>query len=101
MRYLSHLAEIGAANIHPYGRVATDCLIACLDPRRGQHLLEVGCGTAETMVRIALRERDAAITGVDMLPQMLRVARRRLWLTGVRGRTQVCLVQANAPLPFS
>jgi ubiquinone/menaquinone biosynthesis C-methylase UbiE len=99
MHYLSHLAELGAANLHPHGRVATARLVECLDLRPGQRVLEVGCGTGETLVRVALAA-DVTITGVDVLPEMLGVARRRLRVAGLQRRARTAEVRAGAALPF-
>jgi len=95
MPYLEYLAEIGATYIHPLAQRATDCLIAALDPRPGERLLEVGCGTAETMARLILQE-EVSVDGVDVLLPMLRVARRRLSLIGARARAFLALADGVA-----
>jgi ubiquinone/menaquinone biosynthesis C-methylase UbiE len=99
MHYLSHLAELGATDLHPQGRRATAQLVHYLDLQPGQQILEVGCGTGETMVRVSLA-CNVTVTGVDVLPEMLRVARSRLRVTGLHHTAQVAQVQAGAPLPF-
>jgi ubiquinone/menaquinone biosynthesis C-methylase UbiE len=99
MHYLSHLAELGATNLHPHGSAATDRLIDCLDLRSGQQVLEIGCGTGETLVRVALA-RDVRVSGVDVLPEMLRAARGRLRLMRLQGRASAAEVRTGAPLPF-
>lgn len=99
MTYLSYLAELGATNIHPLGHRATMALIHSLDLQPGQRVLEIGCGTGETIVRVSLA-CDVTVTGVDALPAMAKVARSRLRVTGLRHATHVDQVQAGAPLPF-
>jgi SAM-dependent methyltransferase len=97
--YLTYLAKTGATHIHPLGKPATESLVAALAPRAGERLLEVGCGTAATAIRIAL-QRDVCIDGIDLLPAMLHAGRRRIRLGGVASR--VSLVRASAaalPLP--
>lgn len=98
LEFLSHLAEMGATNIHPAGRQATERLIAALDLRAGDRALEIGCGTGETMARI-LCQRAVSVEGLDVLPEMLRVARLRLRLTGCAGRAKLHLGQIGTPLP--
>src|SRR3712207_8117502 len=49
---------------HPLGRAATECLIAALDLQPGQRVLEIGCGSAETMVRITHRH-TVEVDGLD------------------------------------
>ena len=93
--YLSYLAEAGATNIHPLAQRGTDCLIDALDPRQVELLLEIGCGTAETMVRLILQAGVSA-DGVDILLPMLKVAQRRLSLTGTSARAHLALACGTA-----
>jgi SAM-dependent methyltransferase len=97
--YLVHLAELGAANLHPLGERATDCLIAALDPLPGQRILEVGCGTGQTMARLILWS-GARVDGVDVLPEMLRMARRRFRITGASSQAALALASGCA-LPWA
>jgi ubiquinone/menaquinone biosynthesis C-methylase UbiE len=97
--FLVHLAELGATNLHPLGQQATDCLIAALDPLPGERLLEVGCGTGQTMARLIL-QTGAHVDGVDVLPEMLRMARRRLRLTGAGSGAALALASGSA-LPWA
>src|SRR5688572_17185886 len=41
-------------------------------------VLDVGCGTGELLVRVAGKYPDARLAGLDPVPEMLRVARRKL-----------------------
>lgn len=67
-------------------------LLELVKPRSGETLLEVGCGTGETLRLLA--ELGARGTGVDRSAAMLSIARRKL------GR--VSLVHADgADLPFA
>jgi ubiquinone/menaquinone biosynthesis C-methylase UbiE len=97
--FLVHLAGMGAADLHPLGRRATALLIESLDLQAGQNVLEVGCGTGATMVRLE-RYNLARIDGLDLLPAMLRVARRRLRLAGLGARSRLYLAKPGAPFPI-
>jgi SAM-dependent methyltransferase len=99
LHYIAHLAEFGITNLHPFAGPATGWLLAALDLRPGQQVLEVGCGTAGTLVRVALA-CSVQVTGVDALPPMLQVARRRLALVGLGKRATVRAVRPGASLPF-
>jgi ubiquinone/menaquinone biosynthesis C-methylase UbiE len=99
MHYLAHLAELGATNLHPRGRHATEWLIEALNLQAGYRILEIGCGTGETIARIAQRF-PVSVDGLDVLPEMLRVARIRLWLTGQQKKTRLYRSEVGAPLPF-
>src|SRR4051794_30809507 len=96
--FLVHAARRGTAYLHPGGVPATLALIEALDLRSSQHVLEIGCGTGATLVRIA-GEHDVSLTGVDALPEMLEVARRRVGVAGMPGRIELRLGAAES-LPF-
>ncbi len=97
--YLSYLARLGRTHIHPGGKWATDQLLSCLDLHDGLRVLEIGCGTGGTLVRLAFSWR-LTLVGVDILPEMLERAARRLWVAGLW--QQAALRQADAAhgLPF-
>lgn len=61
-----------------YYLLGRDRLIAELDLRPGQSLLEIGCGTARNLASIARRWPDARLAGLDAAEPMLEVARRRM-----------------------
>lgn len=96
MHYLVHLARLGAGDIHPSGADASHALIEAMDLREGQRLLELGCGTGKTISRL-VQCGDVYAVGVDLLPEMLQAARRRLR----RAADHCALVHADAStLPF-
>jgi SAM-dependent methyltransferase len=100
LRFLVHLAGTGATEIHPLGRLATTALLEGLRLGAGLRVLDVGCGTGGTMVRLA-RYRPAHIDGVDVTPAMLRVARQRIRLSGLGKRCTLQLVEPGGRLPFN
>jgi SAM-dependent methyltransferase len=96
--YLEHLARLGAADLHPAGRRGSARLERALALGRGQRVLEIGCGTGQTLARLASTHR-VTLVGVDRMQPMLATARRRLGLAGLSGR--VPLARADAVhLPF-
>jgi len=74
--YLKYLAELGSTNLHASAAVATERLRSALILEPGHHVLEVGCGTGGTMLKFA-SESQVQVDGVDILEEMLRVARCR------------------------
>lgn len=100
MHYLSYRAKLGATNLHPFGRQATSWLLSALDLHSEHRVLEIGCGTGETMLRVA-REHGALVDGVDVLPEMLDAARLRLALVGLSRRARLYQVRPGDGLPFS
>jgi ubiquinone/menaquinone biosynthesis C-methylase UbiE len=96
--YLSHLAELGTADIHPLGHQATQALIDALDLQAGHQVLEIGCGTGNTAILIS-NTKDVEVVGIDILPEMLSAARKRILWAGNTKRVQI--LQASAiSLPF-
>jgi len=98
--YLTYMAQLGAANLHPQGRRATEQLIAALDLRPGQRVLEVGCGTGATMLRL-VAHHPVSVDGLDVLPEMLGAARRRLRLAPHPPRAHLIHYAAGSPLPLA
>ena len=60
---------------HSYITKYGDNLIDLLSPRRGERILDLGCGTGHLTHRIA--ESGAAVVGIDSAPDMVETARRR------------------------
>jgi SAM-dependent methyltransferase len=75
-------------------------LVQAYAQRTGSPLLELGCGTGRLLLPLALAGYD--VTGVELSPEMLRIARAKAEAAGIAGR--VTLVQgdfSDAPLPRS
>lgn len=92
-RYLRHLARLGHTGIHPLGDAGTGQVLEALNLVPGDRVLEIGCGTGGSMVSIASCAR-VTIHGVDLLPEMLAVARQRLRVSGLRSSSS--LIHADA-----
>jgi ubiquinone/menaquinone biosynthesis C-methylase UbiE len=100
LHYLAHLGRIGATNLHAFGRAGTDNLEAALNAKPGDRVLEIGCGTGNSLIRFGSR-KDIQVHGVDILPEMLSAARRRLQLVGLCSRTLLARADASGGLPFA
>ncbi|MBI2863173.1 MAG: methyltransferase domain-containing protein [Chloroflexi bacterium] len=84
---------------HPGGVNATRRLIALCGVRPGQNVLVIGCGTGHTACLLA-KEYGARVVALDVSPQVLRWAGRRVAAEGVSDR--VILMVADAQnLPFA
>lgn len=78
-------------------RFVDDFLSCAARPRR---VLDLGVGTGQIAVALAARVSGLSITGVDLSPAMLDVARRNIAAAGLDGR--VSLVHADTKaLPFA
>jgi ubiquinone/menaquinone biosynthesis C-methylase UbiE len=56
----------------------TRATLARLRMRPDDRVLDVGCGTGELLSRIAAKHPGASLAGIDPVPQMLVVARKKL-----------------------
>lgn len=99
LKYLIYLAEQGKGYLHPHGEIATDCLIESLKIKNGNKILDIGCGTGETMIRI-LSKYDVTIDAIDLLPEMREKANLRLKVTGLNDRGKVYNYSNNEIFPF-
>jgi demethylmenaquinone methyltransferase/2-methoxy-6-polyprenyl-1,4-benzoquinol methylase len=73
-------------------------LVAAIDPRPGQRILDVACGTG--LVTLALAQRGCEVVGLDQSDAMLEVAQSGLARAGGLGtRVSFVVGQAEA-LPF-
>jgi ubiquinone/menaquinone biosynthesis C-methylase UbiE len=66
-------------------------------PRNGERLLDAGCGTGMTVLRIAERFPECAVHGVDISPNMIAVARRHAAQKGLMAEFRVGSITA---LPY-
>jgi S-adenosylmethionine-diacylgycerolhomoserine-N-methlytransferase len=72
-----------------YYLVGRDELIRNLKPRRGERLVEVGCGTARNLIKIARRYPDVRLFGLDASHEMLLTAGKAVRRAGLEDRIQL------------
>ncbi|MBW3577113.1 MAG: methyltransferase domain-containing protein [Actinobacteria bacterium] len=92
------MALLGKRYVHPGGRRATEQLLAWADIGAGQQVLDIGCGSGTTAVRIA-RSHGAQVTAADISQLMLGLARRAVDRAGVSGLVGVEWADITA-LPY-
>lgn len=96
MHYLKHLAGLHAPDIHPAGASASRRLIDSLKIDHGQQILELGCGTGNTMRRL-MHHSKVHVVGIDLLDEMLLGSRSRLQkISGKYSLIRAC----TTALPF-
>ena len=76
-----------------YYLLGRDRLIAGLKPQDGEHICEVGCGTARNLIKMAQAYPKAHFYGLDASDEMLKTARASLQKAG---QGSVPLAQAYA-----
>jgi S-adenosylmethionine-diacylgycerolhomoserine-N-methlytransferase len=73
-----------------------DRLINAIDAPAGAQILEMGCGTARNLIKLAKRFPRARFFGVDISKEMLRTANRKIRETGLSSRVAVAESPAEA-----
>ncbi len=76
MDYQDVLAKVGASTAHPGGVSITEEWMKQLSPKRGQRVLEIGCGTGRTLTKLVEQYGCEAI-GVDIRSPMIEHAKAR------------------------
>lgn len=76
-------------------------LIDALAPKRGEAILDLGCGTGEEIEHIVALRRGITVVGLDRSETMLRKARTRLSRHVKRGAVTLVTGDAGKQLPFS
>jgi SAM-dependent methyltransferase len=100
LHYLEHLARLGAVDLHPGGARASARLLEALALRSGHRVLEVGCGTGQTLVRVG-SAHQVTLHGLDSMQEMLAAARLRLRLAALASRVTLVRGDGAAGLPFA
>jgi len=71
-------------------------LAAAAEARRGERLLEAGCGAGAALLQAALRNPDARLVGVERDPAALALATRNIGLNGLEARAEAKLGDVGA-----
>jgi ubiquinone/menaquinone biosynthesis C-methylase UbiE len=74
--YVEMLATLGGRNLPPGGESTLRYAINAIGPH-AKAVLDLGCNTGWVTSEISKHLPDAVVTGVDVNPNMLKVARRR------------------------
>lgn len=75
-------------------------LIEALAPKRGESILDLGCGTGAEIQQILALRRGVTVVGLDRSETMLRRARTRLSRYVKRGTVALVAGDAGEKLPF-
>ncbi|PIW30796.1 MAG: hypothetical protein COW30_01335 [Rhodospirillales bacterium CG15_BIG_FIL_POST_REV_8_21_14_020_66_15] len=86
-------------HLHGRGREATDEMIARLQPEAGRHVIDIGCGLGGP-ARYVATVTGARVTGIDLTPEFIEVARALADMTGLADVTEFTVGNA-LDLPFA
>lgn len=98
---LTALSKENAAYIHARGWFATRFLIEKLSCQPKENILEIGFGTAATLVALASRHKDSHFFGVEKSKKMYDKGIQRIAFCGLSGRIKCQYIQQIPALPFS
>ena len=99
MNLLEILAARGSASLHAHGRAGTTVLLDDLPSNLVGPVLEIGCGTGETAVRLS--RQTGTVVAVDASPLMLRRARSRSRWCGCQRNLRFVQTSTDGALPFA
>lgn len=85
-RWTRHVYDIS----RKYYLLGRDRLIEKLQPKKDEHIIEAGCGTARNLVKMARRYPEAHFYGFDASDEMLKTARKSA------GNAKITLAQSYA-----
>ncbi len=79
----------------------TEYLVDRLAPKRGEVILDLGCGTGRELERILRLGKVGKVVGLDSSEKLLTVAKRRLSHYVKRGKAELLIGDAGKKLPFA
>ncbi len=100
MDYLNYLALIGESFLHPGGEYYSDILIQELHLNKSSRVLEIGCGTGATAVKL-VKEKNICIAAVDVSEAMLKKAKERAAYKNVSSKITFTNINGDGLLPFA
>jgi S-adenosylmethionine-diacylgycerolhomoserine-N-methlytransferase len=85
-----------------YFLLGRDTLIERMELEDGDRVLEIGCGTARNLRRLARRHPSVRLFGIDASREMLKSARTNLTRAGIQRqvRLEYCLAEEFSPTLF-
>jgi ubiquinone/menaquinone biosynthesis C-methylase UbiE len=98
-RILDFFAQTNAPYLHATGKSGTALLLEHLPAGKGGRILEIGFGTGQTLVEIAVRRPENELFGIENAGAMLRSAQKRLNLCGLAG-VRLAVASGDGALPY-
>ncbi len=100
LNILEYYAKTSGSFLHARGPIATNKLIDFLEVKSGDKILEFGCGTGATLVRIATNFSQVELVGIDLSKDMLDSAKKRVKFSNLSGKVSLRRVKEVERLPF-
>lgn len=100
MTYFDLMGQLGMEFLHPGGKRSTDLLIEELAPAKGMKILEIGCGTGATAVKLC-KTFKSHITATDTSKFMLKAAKQRAFINFSLRKITFIQIDTTGRLPFT
>jgi ubiquinone/menaquinone biosynthesis C-methylase UbiE len=91
------MVKAGFSKLHPGGKFSTEKLLELCNIDRQKRVIDIGCGPGETTIYIAKRF-GCHVTGVDIMPEMIKQAKENAIKQKVSHLTRFELVDAMSPV---
>ncbi|MDI1355445.1 MAG: class I SAM-dependent methyltransferase [bacterium] len=98
---LQYYGSINAAFLHAYAEAGTEFLLQELMATDDEIILELGCGTGGTLVKLKSRIPGLQLFGIDGSETMVSRSRSRLRFCGISPGISLQTVNLHNPLPFN
>lgn len=98
---LRHYARAHTSFLHARGRLATEVLVHELRCAPGEKVLEIGFGTAATLVNLRTRHPKTSFAGVDAEPLMHQKALARMRFCRLMDGIVLRCLPPGEPLPYT
>jgi ubiquinone/menaquinone biosynthesis C-methylase UbiE len=86
---LQYFSKTRAGFLHAVGEAGTERLLDLVDCKRDENILELGFGTGATLVKIAARNKEINLHGVEKSELMFSAARARIKFCGLEKRIEL------------
>jgi len=90
------MVKAGFSKLHPGGRYSTEKLLDFLKIDQSKRIIDIGCGPGETTIYIA-KKYGCHVTGVDIMPEMIRKAKENAVKHKVSHLTKFEIVDVMTP----
>jgi ubiquinone/menaquinone biosynthesis C-methylase UbiE len=93
------MVQAGFNKLHPGGKSSTEKLLEMIDIDSQKKVIDIGCGPGDAAIHIA-KKYGCRVTGVDLMPEMIRQAEINAQTKGVGHLTEFKVVDAMSPPSF-
>jgi ubiquinone/menaquinone biosynthesis C-methylase UbiE len=94
------MIKAGFSKLHPGGKFSTEKLLEFFKIDHNKKVIDIGCGPGETTIYIA-KKYGCHVTGVDIMPEMIKQAKKNAIKEKVDHLTRFEIVDAMTPVYYN